>query len=121
MTLFELQAWLGHRSPQSTQFYAKISPVTPDPRLRRRRVLLPQRPHHRGPRRPRRRRLQCRRGRGAWQYYDLGHGWCTYTFFEQCQHRMACAKCDFYTPKDSTKAQLLEAKNNLQRMLAAIR
>ena len=22
MTLFELQAWLGHRSPQSTQFYA---------------------------------------------------------------------------------------------------
>jgi len=28
MTLFELQAWLGHRSPQSTQFYAKISPNT---------------------------------------------------------------------------------------------
>jgi integrase len=28
MTLFELQAWLGHRSPQSTQFYAKISPAT---------------------------------------------------------------------------------------------
>ena len=33
---------------------------------------------------------------------------------------MACARCDFYTPKDSTKAQLLEAKDNLQRMLAAI-
>ena len=28
MTLFELQAWLGHRSPQSTQYYAKISPNT---------------------------------------------------------------------------------------------
>ena len=28
MTLFELQAWLGHRSPQSTQFYAKISAQT---------------------------------------------------------------------------------------------
>jgi integrase len=28
MTLFELQAWLGHRSPQSTQYYAKISPTT---------------------------------------------------------------------------------------------
>lgn len=26
MTLFELQAWPGHRSPQSTQFYAKILP-----------------------------------------------------------------------------------------------
>ena len=33
---------------------------------------------------------------------------------------MACARCDFYTPKDSTKAQLLEAKANLQRMLASI-
>ena len=33
---------------------------------------------------------------------------------------MACAKCDFYTPKDSTKGQLLEAKDNLQRMLASI-
>lgn len=33
---------------------------------------------------------------------------------------MACARCDFYTPKDSSKAQLLEAKENLQRMLASI-
>ncbi|WP_406481257.1 hypothetical protein [Streptomyces platensis] len=44
----------------------------------------------------------------------------TYTFFEQCQHRMACAKCDFYTPKNSTKSQILEAKGNLQRMPATI-
>src|SRR3989442_8462539 len=50
----------------------------------------------------------------------LGHGYCTYSFFEQCPHRMACARCDFYVPKDSTKAQLLEAKGNLQRMLAEI-
>jgi integrase len=28
MTLFELQAWLGHRSPQSTQYYAPITPAT---------------------------------------------------------------------------------------------
>ena len=55
-----------------------------------------------------------------WQYYDLGHGYCTYSFFEQCPHRMACARCDFYTPKDSSKAQLLEAKENLQRMLASV-
>jgi hypothetical protein len=55
-----------------------------------------------------------------WQYYDLGHGFCGYTFFEQCPHRMACAKCDFYTPKDSSKALLLEAKDNLQRMLTSI-
>jgi hypothetical protein len=55
-----------------------------------------------------------------WQYYDLGHGFCTYTFFEQCPHRMACARCDFYTPKASGKGQLLEAKDNLQRMLASV-
>jgi hypothetical protein len=33
---------------------------------------------------------------------------------------MACARCDFYVPKDSTKAQLVEARGNLQRMLAEI-
>jgi hypothetical protein len=33
---------------------------------------------------------------------------------------MACARCDFYTPKDSSQAQLLEAQANLQRMLAFI-
>jgi hypothetical protein len=33
---------------------------------------------------------------------------------------MACARCDFYLPKDSSRAQLLEAKDNLQRMLAQI-
>ncbi len=57
---------------------------------------------------------------GPWQYYDLGHGYCTYSFFEQCPHRMACARCDFYTPKESSRAQLLEAKENLQRMLAGV-
>jgi hypothetical protein len=55
-----------------------------------------------------------------WQYFDLAHGYCTYTFFEQCPHRMACARCDFYVPKGSSKAQLLEARGNLQRMLAQI-
>ncbi len=55
-----------------------------------------------------------------WQHYDLVHGYCAYTFFEQCPHRMACARCDLYAPKDSTTAQLLEAKSNLQKMTAAI-
>jgi hypothetical protein len=39
-----------------------------------------------------------------------------YDFFDQCPHRMACAKCSFYLPKGSTKAQLLEAKANLLRL-----
>jgi hypothetical protein len=48
----------------------------------------------------------------AWKYYDLGHGYCTYDFFD----RIACAKCSFYTPKSSTSALLLEGKTNLLRM-----
>ena len=33
---------------------------------------------------------------------------------------MACARCDFYIPKPSTAAQLLEANTNLTRMLVEI-
>ena len=120
MTLFELQAWLGHRTPNTTQHYAKITPNTLSKayneagyfarNVRTIEVLLD--------------RDAVTSGAAAagepWQHYDLGHGWCTYSFFEQCPHRMACARCDFYTPKDSTKAHLLEAKDNLQRMLASI-
>ncbi|WP_282204175.1 site-specific integrase [Kitasatospora fiedleri] len=120
MTLFELQAWLGRRSPQSTQYYAKITPNTLskayseagyfERNVRTIEVLVD--------------RDAVASGAAAagepWQHYDLGHGYCSYTFFEQCQHRMACARCDFYTPKASSKGQLLEAKENLQKMLVAI-
>ena len=120
MTLFELQAWLGHRSPTTTQFYARITPVTlaraySDAgyfarNLRTIEVLID--------------RDAVISGAAAegqpWQYYDLGHGFCTYNFFEQCPHRMACARCDFYVPKPSSRAQLLEARGTLQRMRAAI-
>jgi integrase-like protein len=120
MTLFELQAWLGHRDPASTQHYAKITPNTLSKaytqagyfarNIRTIEVLLD--------------RDAVTSGAAAdgqpWQHYDLGHGYCSYTFFEQCPHRMACARCDFYTPKGSSQAQLLEAKANLQRMLASV-
>jgi len=120
MTLFELQAWLGHRTPTSTQHYAKISPNTLSKayteagyfarNIRTIEVLIDRDAVTAGA-----------PGEGhPWQHYDLGHGYCSYSFFEQCQHRMACARCDFYTPKGSTKAQLLEAKDNLQKMLATI-
>ena len=120
MTLFELQSWLGHRSPQSTQHYAQITPTTLSKaysdagyfarNVRTIDVLLD--------------REAVKTGASAsgapWQYFDLGHGFCTYDFFEQCPHRMACAKCDFYLPKDSSKAHLLEARINLQRMRVEI-
>jgi integrase len=120
MTLYELQAWLGHRSPETTQYYARITPTTLAKaytdagyfarNVRTIEVLID--------------RDAVEQGAAAngtpWQYFDLGHGYCTYSFFEQCPHRMACARCDFYLPKGSTKAQLLEAKAHLQRMLTAI-
>lgn len=120
MTLFELPAWLGHRSPETTQYYARITPTTLAKaytdagyfarNVRTIAVLID--------------RDVVEQGMAAqgtpWQYFDLGHGYCTYSFFEQCPHRMACARCDFYVPKGSTKSQLLEAKTNLQQMLAAI-
>ena len=55
-----------------------------------------------------------------WKYYDLGHGFCTYDFFDQCPHRMACARCSFYRPKEGTLEQLEEARGNLQRLLQQI-
>lgn len=120
MTLFELQAWLGHRSPETTQYYARISPTTlakaySDAGYFARNVRTIEVLIDRG---------AVENGAAAtgapWQYFDLGHGYCTYSFFEQCPHRMACARCDFYLPKSSTQSQLLEAKSNLQRMLATI-
>jgi hypothetical protein len=120
MTLFELQAWLGHRSPSSTQHYAAITPTTLARAyedagyfarsVRAIRVLVD--------------RDAIQSGAAAsgtpWQHFDLGHGYCTNDYFVQCPHRMACARCDFYVPKDSTQAQLLEQKTNLQRMAIEI-
>ena len=120
MTLFELQTWLGHASPETTQHYARITPNTLtrayqdagyfERNVRTIEVLIDRDAVAAG---------QAQAGE-PWQHYDLGHGLCSYTFFEKCQHRMACAKCDFYIPKDSSRAQLLQAKANLQRMLVAI-
>lgn len=120
LTLFELQAWLGHKSPSATQHYARITPTTLSKaysdagyfarNVRTIEVLLDREAVTTG----------AVSSGAPWQYFDLGHGFCTYDFFEQCPHRMACAKCDFYLPKDSSKAQLLEARNNLQRMRVEI-
>ena len=61
-------------------------------------------------------------GEGPLKKRDLAGGlpYCTDDFFDQCPHRMACAKCAFYCPKGSSQAQLLEGKANLQRMLQEI-
>jgi integrase len=114
MSLFEVQAWLGHKNPSTTQYYAKINPskLTKsyekagyfERNVRAIEVLIDQ--------------DVVRKGVAtdeAWKFFDLGHGYCTYDFFDQCPHRMACAQCSFYVAKESTRAQMLEATTNLLR------
>lgn len=115
MTPFELQEWLGHSTPAATQNYARITPTKLAKsyadagyfkrNLRAIEVLVDQE--------------VVRSGRAAsepWKFYDLGHGYRTYDFFEQCPHRMDCAKCSFYMPKHSSQVQLLEGKANLLQL-----
>ena len=119
LSLFELQEWLGHSSPESTRHYTKITPTKLAKsyqdagyfarNIRAVGVLIDQDAVRRGspPGEP-------------WKLYDLGHGYCSYDFFDQCPHRMACARCDFYVPKQSSKAQSIEAKANLLRLTQEI-
>jgi hypothetical protein len=120
MSLFELQAWLGHSTVRATQHYIQISPtklakayVDADyfgPTVATVHVLLDQEVI-----------LSGAAAAGAtWKYYDLGHGYCTYSFYERCAHRLACARCPFYLPKASMQAQIVEGKANLARMLEMI-
>jgi hypothetical protein len=120
MSLEELRVWLGHKELYSTDHYAAKTPTNIaksfseagyfERNLRTIKVLID--------------RDAVVSGAAAsgepWQYFDLGHGYCMYDFFAKCPHRMACAKCQFYLPKDSIKAQLIEAKSNLQHMLVSL-
>jgi len=117
MTLFELQAWLGHRSPATTQHYVAFTPTRLarayteahyfQRNLRMMNVLIDQQAIKEGTTEP-------------WRYYDLGHGYCSYEFFDQCPHCMACARCDFYVPKESSRADLIVSKAGMIRMLQEI-
>ncbi|MGF6292780.1 tyrosine-type recombinase/integrase [Paraburkholderia youngii] len=118
MTLFELQAWLGHRSPVTTQHYVAFTPTKLakayseaqyfQRNLRMMEVLID------------REVIDERSIDKPWRYYDLGHGLCSYEFFDQCPHRMACARCNFYVPKESTQAELIASKVGMIRMLQEI-
>jgi len=120
MSLSELQAWLGHRSPATTQNYVAMEPTKLAKayadagyfarNVRAIEVLIDQ---------------DAVKSAAAacgepWRYYDLGHGLCSYEFFEQCPHRLACPRCDFYKPKQSSWGQLLEAKSNLLHLLQEV-
>ena len=120
MTLFELQAWLGHHSPATTQHYVSTSPTKLaqaykdagyfSRNVRAIEVLIDREAITSG----------AAANGSPWRYYELGHGWCSYEFFDQCPHRMACARCDFYVPKASDRGRWLDTRDGLLKMLQEI-
>jgi integrase len=117
LDIFQLKEYLGHKHLSSTQQYLRINPTKLakevvkagylEQNLATIEVLLDQEAVLSG---------AASRGE-CWKYYDLGHGWCTNPFWSACVHRMACARCPYYRPKDSLKEQFIEGKANLVRML----
>jgi integrase len=109
MSLVQLQEWLGHRDPGSTQHYAKVSPtklakayadtayLQQNARLVE--VLLDVDSLTRGE---------------EGLFYDLGHGLCANPYWWQCPHRMACVRCSFYRPTDD--AHLIRTRAHLRRL-----
>ncbi|MBV9691665.1 MAG: site-specific integrase [Ktedonobacteraceae bacterium] len=120
MSLWQLMRWLGHRTEETTRHYvdADITKVAVkvaegsflQQNLASIPVLIDNDAVVSG---------AASQGQ-PWKFFDLGHGYCTLPEWAACRHRMACAKCDFYQPKSSTKMQILEANGNLTRMLEFI-
>jgi integrase len=120
LSLADLQQWLGHKHPASTRHYAAILQRTLAAaykkadyfarNVRTIEVLID--------------RETILNGAAAdgqpWKYYDLGEGYCTYDFFAKCPHRLACARCPFYLPKQSHAGQLLAVKDGIEQMLEQI-
>jgi integrase len=118
LSLPDLQQWLGHKHPASTRHYAAILQRTLTAayrkadyfarNLRTIQVLVDRDSILSG---------AAAGGGQPWKYYDLGEGWCTYDFFAKCPHRLACARCPFYLPKQSHAGQLLAVRDGIQQML----
>ncbi len=110
MSLFELQEWLGHRSPGSTQHYAKVSPTKlarayvksgyMEQNLATVEVLLDLEALAAGEKRV--------------VYYDMGWALCSNPMWWQCKFRMACVRCDYCVHGD--QAVLVRSKEGIHRM-----
>lgn len=120
MSFLQLKDWLGHQDANATRRYIELRPTRLmkaytdagyfERNLRQIQVLID------------RDRIESQ---GAstdepWKYYDLAHGYCTYDFFQNCRHLLACARCSHYRPKASSEAQMLEAKENLLRLKTSV-
>ena len=117
MSLVELMAWCGHRSPASTMHYLRVRPARlteayakADEAAYLVSVLVDAEAVQDGS-----------AAEGApWKYYDLGSSYCTHAFWSTCAHRLACAGCAFNVPKASSRGQALEAKASLERYLERV-
>lgn len=117
---YEAMAWLGHRHFSSTQHYLDLTPTKLMKAFNKANrefssthmveALVDLQALHDG---------RSSEGLAAINY-NLGHGFCQNAFFAKCKHRMACAKCDFYVPKESEKGNILMAREDLARMLVEI-
>jgi hypothetical protein len=117
LSLADLQQWLGHKHASSTRHYAAILQRTLTAAYRKAdyfarnvrtiQVLIDREAILTG----------AAAGGEPWKGYDLGDGYCSYDFFAKCPRRLACARCPFYVPKNSTKGQFLEVKAGIEQML----
>jgi len=118
LSLADLKEWLGHKHYASTRHYAAILQRTLSAAYRKAdyfarnvrtiQVLVDRDAILTG---------AATGGGQPWKYYDLGEGYCSYDFFAKCPHRLACARCPFYLPKNSHRGQLLAVKEGIDTML----
>lgn len=118
LSIADLKEWLGHKHFSSTRHYAAIL---------QRRLTAAYRKADYFARNVRTIQVLVDResilsgaatgGEQPWKYYDLGDGYCTYDFFAKCPHRLACVRCPFYLPKESSAGQLLSVKQGIEQML----
>jgi len=102
MTLFELQAWLGHQSPATTQHYVLTSPTKLaqaykeagyfSRNVRAIEVLIDQNAITSG----------AAASGTPWRFYDLGHGWCRYEFLINAHTAWLVLAVIFMCPKSQT-------------------
>ncbi len=117
LSLPELMKWVGHSCSRSTMHYLAIRPTRlaatfaqADRMAHMIEVLLDHEAVVNG---------DAATGQ-PYKFYDLGDSFCTNPFWSTCPHRMACARCDFNLPKESSRAQALEARTSVQRLLEEV-
>ena len=111
LSIFDLMAWLGHKSPQTTQSYARVKPTRlaaayakADRNSRLMEVLVDTKADASGE---------------AKVYYVLGeHGLCGNPDWATCLYRMACIKCPFFVPTD--QALLIQASKTVRRFMEMV-